>query len=238
MTNARESVHLPGTASALLHDSAPEPERVTLLDLVAQATADAAVSRPPGILLGEPSFESAFHYYRERVGEPPRTKDDLIGLLSRDIAELDTLLSGQINAVLHHPRFQQLEAAWRGLAYLIDTAEGGENVRIVVLHLPKKELAADLHNATEFDQSQFFAKVQAEEYGTAGGQPFGVLVADYSFRNTPSDIDLLEKIAEVAAAAFAPFLAGVDPQMFGVGHFGLLGAGQRRGPASSTACNS
>ncbi len=222
MERQERSSHLAGPGATLLNEPPPpEPVRPTLIDLVAETTG-AAPARPSGFRLGEPSLASALGYYRERVGEPPRTKDDLIGLLSRDIAELDTLVAGQLNAIFHHPRFQQLEAAWRGLEYLVDTSEGAENVRIVVLHLPKKELAADLHNATEFDQSQLFAKVQAEEYGTAGGQPFGVLVADYGFRNTPSDIDLLEKIAEVAAAAFCPFIAGVDAQMFGVGHFGLL----------------
>lgn len=200
----------------------PEQDHAGLLDLVAQATEDAIAAFPSGILAEAPSVESAVRYYRARVGRLPRTKDDLIGLVSRDIADLDALLSVQVDAVLHHPRFQEIEAAWRGVQYLLQAAEGGENVRIVVLHLPKRELAADLHNATEFDQSQLFAKVQAEEYGTAGGQPFGVVVADYSFRNTPSDVDLLEKIAEVAAAAFAPFIAAADPQMFGIPHFGLL----------------
>jgi type VI secretion system protein ImpD len=216
-----------GTPESTLHPPAdetvlPSQGGASLLDRIVQTAVEPVAAASSGFLAGGPSLASAVRYYQDRVGAPPRTKDDLIGLVSRDIADLDSLLAGQINAVLHHPRFQQLEAAWRGLDYLVRSAEGGENVRIVVLHLPKRELATDLQNATEFDQSQLFAKVQAEEFGTAGGHPFGVLVADYGFRNTPADVDLLEKIAEVAAAAFAPFIAGVEPQMFGIGHFGLL----------------
>ena len=169
-----------------------------------------------------PSWEAAVRYYRVRTGRLPHSKDELINLLSRDVAELDRCLSEQVDAVLHHPRFQALEAAWRGLDLLIDGTGGQENLKVKVLHLPKAQLDADLHGAIEFDQSEFFRKIYEEEYGTAGGEPYGALIGNYEFRNNPSDIDLLSKIKEVAAAAFAPFIAGADPMMFGVPHFGLL----------------
>src|SRR3954470_6196769 len=36
------------------------------------------------------------------------------------IAEIDKRLSQQVNAILHHPDFQQVESAWRGLHYLVN----------------------------------------------------------------------------------------------------------------------
>jgi type VI secretion system ImpC/EvpB family protein len=173
--------------------------------------------------LAEPaSWQSAVQYYRIRTGRMPRSKDNLINLLSHDVAELDQCLADQVNAVLHHPRFQGLEAAWRGLWLLSEGTGGQENLKIKVLHLPKAQLDSDLHGAIEFDQSEFFRKVYEEEYGMAGGEPYGALIGNYEFRNSPSDINLLAKIKEVAAAAFAPFIAGADPMMFDVPHFGLL----------------
>jgi type VI secretion system protein ImpC len=202
-------------------EHSPQP-LAGLLDLAVRASGATAEPRPRSALAAEPSLDAALRYYLDRIGRPPQSKDELVGLLSRDVAALDDLLSGQVNAILHHPRFQQLEAAWRGLQYLVDTAEDREEIRILALHLPRRELAADLHGAMEFDQSALFRKVYEERYGMAGGEPFGALIGDYEFRNAPEDIDLLGKIAEVAAAAFAPFVAGAHPQMFGIPHFGLL----------------
>ncbi len=152
-------------------------------------------------------------------------RDRLIRLLGRDVARLDVLISGQVNAILHHPRFQKLEASWRGLQYLAEQAEDGEDVKIRVLGVSWKELARDAQRAIEFDQSQLFRKVYSEEYDTPGGEPFGVLVGDYEIRHRPSadhpidDVSTLQAISQVAAAAFAPFVAGVHPAMFGLDHF-------------------
>jgi type VI secretion system ImpC/EvpB family protein len=177
---------------------------------------------PSDALGGEPCLDAAVEYYRRRRGALPRSKDDLIGLISHDVAEVDERLGRQVNAILHHPRFQQLEAVWRGLEHLVAAAAEGEDVKVKVLQLAKRELEDDLHGALEFDQSYFFHKVYEEEYGTAGGEPFGVLIADYQFRNTPSDVDLLGRVAGVAAAAFAPFIAGAHPELLGIPRFDLL----------------
>src|SRR5262249_19585253 len=110
-----------------------------------------------------------------------------IGLqLSRDIARLDAILTGQVNAVLHHPAFQKLEASWRGLRYLVGQVEEGENIKVRVLNVSWKELTRDLDRAIEFDQSQLFKKVYSEEFGMPGGEPFGVLLGDYEMRHQPS----------------------------------------------------
>ena len=146
-------------------------------------------------------------------------------MLSRDIAQLDALLSGQVNAILHHPQFQKLEASWRGLHYLVRQAPEGDNVKIRVLSLSWKELIRDLERAIEFDQSQLFKKVYEEEFGTPGGTPFGVLLGDYEIQHQPSadhpedDVKTLEMIAQVAAASFAPCIAGAHPAMLDLDSF-------------------
>ncbi len=107
---------------------------------------------------------------------------------------------------MHHASFQKLEGSWRGLKYLMDQSETGAMLKIKVLNCTKKELLKDLQRAPEFDQSALFKKVYEEEYGVFGGSPFGALVGDYEFGKHPEDIELLEKISNVAAAAHAPFV--------------------------------
>ncbi len=145
--------------------------------------------------------------------------------LSRDMARLDQLLSDQVNAILHHPRLQRLEASWRGLQYLVERDPGDANIKIRMLSVTWRELARDLENASEFDQSHLFRKIYGEEFGIAGGEPFGVLLGDYEIHPGPSsehpvdDLGVLAGISHVAAAAFAPFIASADPSLFGLNLF-------------------
>jgi type VI secretion system protein ImpC len=87
-------------------------------------------------------------------------------------------------------------------------------LKIKVLNVSKKELLRDLQRAAEFDQSAMFKKVYEEEFGVFGGAPFGALIGDYEFGKSGQDIELLEKISQVAAAAHAPFLSAVGSDMF------------------------
>src|SRR5947207_3168738 len=100
------------------------------------------------------------------------------------IAEVDKKLSAQFNEVMHDEKFQGLEATWRGLHYLVMNSETGEDMKIRVLNVSKRDLFKDLEKAVEFDQSALFKKVYEEEYGTLGGHPFGMLVGDYAFDYT------------------------------------------------------
>jgi type VI secretion system protein ImpC len=134
-------------------------------------------------------------------------------------AEIDRKISQQLNEILHHEKFQTLESTWRGLKYLIDQSETGATLKIKVMNVSKKTLLKDLEKAAEFDQSTLFKKVYEEEYGTLGGHPFGMMVGDYYFSNSPEDVEMLRKVSGVAAAAHAPFVAGVAPQMFGFDSF-------------------
>jgi type VI secretion system protein ImpC len=129
---------------------------------------------------------------------------------------LDETLSKQLAAIMHHPKFQQLEGTWRGLSYLVmnSNTKPGE-LEIKVLNVSKRELFKDVDKAVEFDQSQLFKKLYESEFGTPGGQPYGALIGDYEFTNHPEDIDLLTKVSQVAAAAFCPFISAASPELFG-----------------------
>jgi type VI secretion system protein ImpC len=139
--------------------------------------------------------------------------DTVAGIKSR-IAQIDQLLSDQLNVILHNPAFQALEASWRGLHYLVMNSETGTQLKIRVLNLTKKELLNDMEKATEFDQSVMFKQIYEEEYGTFGGNPYSVLVGDFEFGRHPQDMALLEKMSGVAAAAHAPFIAAASPKLF------------------------
>jgi len=147
-------------------------------------------------------------------GELKLSKNMDVAINAR-IAEIDRLISAQLNEIMHHEEFQRLEASWRGLHYLVKNSLTGPQLKIRVMHATKKELLKDFERALEFDQSALFKKIYEEEYGTFGGEPYGAIIGDYEFGNNPQDLTLLEKIAQVAAAAHAPFISAASPQMFG-----------------------
>jgi type VI secretion system protein ImpC len=144
---------------------------------------------------------------------------DTEAMINARIAQIDHLLSIQLNEIMHHPEFQKLEGTWRGLRYMLNNTETSEMLKVKVLNVSKKELLRDLQRAPEFDQSVLFKKVYEEEFGVFGGAPFGALLGDYEFDKTGQDIELLEKVAQVAAAAHAPFLSAASPDMFNLESF-------------------
>jgi type VI secretion system protein ImpC len=138
---------------------------------------------------------------------------DVVGSIEAIIAALDQKLSEQINLIMHHEDFQKLEGAWRGLHYLVNNTETDEMLKIRVMNISKQDLGKTLkrYKGTAWDQSPIFKKVYEEEYGQFGGEPFGCLVGDYHFDQSPPDVELLGEMAKVSAAGHCPFIAGASP---------------------------
>ena len=129
------------------------------------------------------------------------------------IGEIDKKLTEQINLVLHHPEFQQVEGAWRGLHHLVNNTETDELLKIRVMNLSKKELHRTLkrYKGVGWDQSPLFKRIYEEEYGQFGGEPMGCLVGDYYFDHSAPDVEMLGELAKISASAHCPFISGASP---------------------------
>jgi type VI secretion system protein ImpC len=143
-------------------------------------------------------------------------KKNLTVTFNEAIKLIDQQISGQLAAIMHHPKFQQLEGSWRGLHYLVNKSETGTSLKIRMLNMSKRDLYRDLSKAVEFDQSQLFKKIYENEFGTPGGEPYGALIGDYEFTNHPEDIETLSMVSNVAAGAFAPFISAASPKLLGL----------------------
>ena len=131
------------------------------------------------------------------------------------IAAIDRKLTEQVNKILHNEEFQQLESAWRGLHYMVNNTETDEQLKIRVMDISKKELHKTLKKfkGAAWDQSPMFKKVYEQEYGQFGGEPFGAIVGDYHFDQSPPDVELLGEMAKIAASAHAPFITGASSNL-------------------------
>ncbi len=158
----------------------------------------------------------------------PKTK--IVQQLERDIAKIDRIVAAQLNLILHHEKFQKLEASWRGLDYLVSCKENSAKAPILIQiwNVTWAELRNDQEGAVEFDQSLFFKKVYEEGLGQPGASPFSAVLADFDIHPRPSrehpydDIAILQRLSETAAAAFCPLFINASPAMFGVDKFSEL----------------
>src|SRR3954470_22064773 len=141
--------------------------------------------------------------------------DNSIKTIEAIIAEIDRKLTEQINLILHHQDFKSLEGTWRGLHYLVNNTETGENLKIRVMNISKKDVSKTLkkYKGTAWDQSPLFKKLYEEEFGMPGGQPYGCLMGDYYFDHSAPDIEMLSGIAQISSAAHAPFLTAAAPSL-------------------------
>lgn len=162
-----------------------------------------------------------------KTSKPTQVKQ-LRSAILRDIATLDHLITQQLNLILHHRRFQQLEASWRGLWQLASEHTDTKTIKIKVLSISWREVTRDINKALEFDQSQLFKKIYTEEFGTPGGEPYGTIIGDYYLAHRPTqqhpddDLATLEGLSQIAAAAFAPFITAVSYEFFGIDDFDSL----------------
>ena len=138
----------------------------------------------------------------------------VVAMINERIAEIDDMLTKQLNAIMHHPEYQALEASWLGLHDFVFGTETSSRLKIRLMSVSKKELLNDLETAVDYDMSVLFKKVYEEEYGTFGGHPYSMLIGDYYFGRHPQDVALLERISKVAAAAHAPFISAAAPALF------------------------
>lgn len=148
----------------------------------------------------------------------------VVAMINERIAEIDKILSDQLNAIMHNADFQALEGSWRGLHDMVYGTETGPQLKLRLLNVSKKELLKDLESAVDHDMSVLFKKVYEEEYGTFGGHPYSLLIGDYYFGRHPQDMALLQRLSKVAAAAHAPLIAAAASSLFDMSSFTEIGA--------------
>ncbi|WP_390590652.1 type VI secretion system contractile sheath large subunit [Simiduia litorea] len=180
--------------------------------------------------LNEPSIAESFRIWLSSIIKiKPSLNHTARHILCQQIAHIDELICDQLNQVIHAPPVQAMEARWTGLWQLVDSASLAENVKIKLLDVSWKELVKDIERAPDIDQSALFHLVYNLEFGTPGGEPFGVLLGDYEISHKSSsthpydDVHTLQGISRTAAAAFAPFICGAAPELFGLDSFDTLG---------------
>lgn len=165
--------------------------------------------------------------------------EELSARIDRLIAGIDAALTRQLNAILHAPEFQELEALWRGLEHLVDQAGVGLGVIVRVLDVDWNTLGRSLERAHDYDQSTLFQMVYDGEFGMPGGQPFGLIVGGYSVsaqtqKGSADQIEVMRRLAAVGSAAFCPIIMEFAPQGLGYDYFHEVAAHDNLTPTAQS----
>lgn len=174
---------------------------------------------PLGDANKQTSIEKAIVTLAEQaIDQSKLISDDTLETIQSMISVLDKRLSDQVNEILHHEKFQKIESSWRGLHYLVNNSETDKMLKIRVFNISKKELGKTIkkYKGARWDQSPVFQKVYRDEFDMLGGHPYGCLVGDYYFDHSAQDVELLEGMSKIAAAAHAPFITAPSPSLMGM----------------------
>jgi type VI secretion system protein ImpC len=193
--------------------SAPQPSPLALgnlLDDMIEQTEARAQTRPPA--------ESDLQKFVRRVTEPhlvsatdPRQSEIL--------ALIDRALGAQMRALLHVPEFQALEAAWRAVFLMVRRIDTDEMLKLYLVDLSKDELTADLNSSPDLRTTFTYRLLAGDAINSFGGEPWAAIVGNYNFGTTRAHAELLGRLAKIAHAAGAPFLAAASPALLGCKSF-------------------
>ena len=148
-----------------------------------------------------------------KSGEPVAKIDKF--LLDGLVADIDSTISRQLDAILHSPEVQKLESAWRGLKFLVDRTDFRKNVKMELLNVSKDTLRESFEDSPELIQSALYRHIYTNAYDQPGADPYSAIVSNYEFDASPQDIALLQNVSKVAASAHCPFIGSVGPKFFG-----------------------
>lgn len=130
-------------------------------------------------------------------------------------AAVDARIAKLMNSILHHPDFQALESAWRALDFLVMRLDTGARLKVYLLDISFAEFRSDVRSNEDFHTSALYRLLAEQTVGTAGGIPWALVCANYTFDFAGGDPGLIERVSQVAREAGAPFVAGATPHLLG-----------------------
>lgn len=130
------------------------------------------------------------------------------------LARVEAALTARLRGILHHPAFQALEAAWRGVQFVLQNVETDANVHLYLLDLSQEALAAELLAAADLSAAPFYQSLNGHE-----AAPFGLIVGNYAFGPGEADLGLLGRLGIIGLAQQTPCVAAAAPALAGLTTF-------------------
>ncbi len=135
---------------------------------------------------------------------------------SKLLTVVDEAISDLMRKLLHHPQFQALESAWRGIHLLVRRVETNAHLKFFLLDVSKSELTNNLKSVTNLNDSDFYRLLVENQ------QPWSIICGNYTFELVTDDVATLIRLAILGSSAVAPFISHIKPEMFGFDSFSTI----------------
>lgn len=188
--------------------SQPVPD--DLLDqILSQPTENSSVSQ------NQPIASSELSSFIRKIVQPHLVTTDRAEQ-SKLLAVLDEVTSDFMRKIMHHPEFQALESAWRGLYFLVRRAETDTDLKLFILDISKNEVSGNLKAVNDLTDSFLYKWIVKEASDTFGGEPWTVICGNYNFGLNVDDVATLIRLGKISTVANAPFISYMLPEMLGI----------------------
>ena len=224
LKDTRQSLHDPATLAAFVDELQPSSPSAPATET---ESAKPVTEQTSGDLLDQIIGQSQPEEQQGTLGKPATEWDSFLGEIVRPhlvprphpqleetLLAIDAALSELMRMILLHPLFQKVEAAWRGLYFLLQRLETDENLTVSLLDLSQEELYADLAGREDLSASAMYKILVEQTVQTVGGHPWALVAGNYTFEKKKEDIELLARMAKIARSAGAPFIAGASDTLF------------------------
>ncbi|MGA9389296.1 MAG: type VI secretion system contractile sheath large subunit [Candidatus Sulfotelmatobacter sp.] len=194
-----------------------QPSAATAVSLASGSLLDEMIEQTEATAQNRAPAEDELQKFVRRVTEP----HVMAGTDSRQaeiLTLIDRALGAEMRALLHVPEFQALEAAWRAVFLLVRQIDTDEMLKIYLVDLSEDELRADLKSA-DLRSTWTYRLLVENAMSLSSAEPWAVIVGNYTFGANREDAELLGRLAKIAHAAGAPFLASASPQLLGCESF-------------------
>ena len=191
----------------------PPPERREKAAAPAAGEDDIVSELLAGASRRKPAADTAFEAELKEIVRPHLASEEDSDL-PRLREAVDEARSRVLRAILRSARFREIEAAWRALDFLVRRVEE-ESIRIHFLDASRKALLEDVTSHEKLSGTGLYRRLVTETVDTPGAEPWGAILGLYDFGPTLADAALLSRLAKLARAAGAPFLAGARPDFVG-----------------------
>ena len=196
-------------------------EKTTSTEQV-QQTEQSSVDRLMSML--DDSKKNAVAEFISKVGKESQVFKITGALVDSYIADIDTVLSAQMDVILHNNDFQELESTWRGMLFLVQNTEFSKPVKFELLDTTKDELYEDLNEAANGEgyekDSGLWHHIYWGAYDKVGGHSYSAIIGDFDVENSPQDIGLMQHISILSESAQIPFIGNASHKFFGEKNYG------------------
>ncbi len=121
---------------------------------------------------------------------------------------VDELTSDMMRKIIHHPEFQSLESAWRGLYLLVRKVETDNNLKIFILNIDKSQLFDELKSVEDLTDSRIYQIVSDSD------KSWAMYCGNYTFGLNVDDAATLIRLAKIGCDTNVPFISYIKPEMF------------------------